>query len=76
MTASGILRTGAGLIDGFLVATGTPTITIYDGTDTSGTLLLNGLVTVAGTPYPFPALVEAGAYVVMSGTGDVTFFYN
>jgi hypothetical protein len=76
LTSSGIIKTGAGLCNGFMVVTGTPTITLYDGVDNTGVLIYNGLVTTAGTPYPCPALVNVGIYAVLGGAGDVTFFYN
>jgi len=76
LTASGLIKTGVGQLGGFLVATGTPTITIYDGTSASGTLMLNGVVTTAGVPYPVPCGFNTGLYVAISGTCDVTFFYN
>ena len=75
LTASGLIKTGAGQLGGFIVATGTPTITIYDGTTSAGTLILNGVVTTAGVPYPVPVGFNTGLYVTISGTCDVTFFY-
>jgi len=76
LTASGLIKTGSGLSGGFIVATGTPTITLYDNTSAAGTVILNGLVAAAATPYPIPALFNTGLYAVLSGAGDVTFFYN
>ena len=76
LTASGLLKSGSGLLGGFIVASGTPTITIYDNNAGSGTLILNGLLANSSTPYPVPARFTNGAYVVISGTGDVTFFYE
>ena len=76
LTASGIVKTGAGALSGFLVVTGTPTITLYDNTSAAGTVIINGIVTTAGTPYPVPARFINGCYAVLGGSGDVTFFYN
>lgn len=76
LTASGLVKTGSGLSGGFLVTSGTPTVAIYDGTDTSGTLIVNTMQTTAATPYPVPAKFNIGMYVVIGGAGDVTFFYN
>lgn len=77
LTATGVVKAGSGLLGGFLVVTGTPTITLYDNPSAaSGTIIINGLVTVAGTPYPVPAKFTQGCYAVLSGAGDVTFFYE
>lgn len=72
-----LVKTGQGLANGFLVASGTPTVTIYDGTSASGKLLLDPMVCAPGTPYPLAgAQFNVGCFVVMSGAGAVTFFYN
>lgn len=76
LTTSGIVKNSAGLGGGMLIASGNPTITIYDGVDTSGTIMVNAMVCTAATPYPLPAMFTVGMYVVISGTADVTFFYN
>lgn len=77
LTASGLVKNGAGCGGGFIVAQGQPTITVYNGTDTSGDLILNGMVvTASATPYPLPAVFTMGLYVVISGSADITFFYN
>ena len=77
LTTSGLIKKGSGVLGGFLVAQGTPTITIYDNTTNSGTIIVNGLVVSAtSTPYPVPAKFVNGCYVVITGTCDVTFFYN
>lgn len=74
-TADGIIRTGASPgIGGFLVATGTPTLTLYDGTSTAGRKILDSLVCVAGTFYPFYAQLGAGLYADFTGSGSITFF--
>lgn len=75
-TATATIRSGEGEVGGFIVVTGTPTLTLYDGVSTAGTLILNGLVCVAGTPYPFPVHLRTGLHAVLSGAGDITFFVN
>ena len=75
LTASGQIKATGGQLGGFLVATGTPTITIYDNTTATGTLILNGIVTVAGTSYPLPVGFGTGCFVTITGTCDVTFYY-
>ena len=76
LTSSGLIKTGSGLLGGFIVASGTPTIALFDNTTNAGTLILNTLQTVAATPYPVPALFTKGCYAVITGAGDVTFFYR
>lgn len=76
LTASGLVRTGSGLLSGLLVASGTPVIKLYDGVDNTGTVLVNSMQTTAATPYPVPAVVNVGIYAELTGAGDVTFFYN
>lgn len=75
LTGNGIVKTGSGLLGGFLVASGAPTITIYDGVDNTGTLILNGWVGSASTAVPCMAKFVAGCYAVVTG-GDVTFLYE
>lgn len=75
LTASGLVKNGAGLLGGFLVASGSGSVTVYNGTSSSGTLILNTMTIADATPYPLPVLFTAGCYVVISGTLDVTFFY-
>lgn len=76
LTATGIVRTGAGQLGGFLVASGTPTIKIYDSVDNSGTIILNTMQTAAATPYPLPVQLIKGCYAEITGTADITFFFR
>lgn len=76
LTSTGSVRTGEGQVGGFIVASGTPTIALYDGTSTAGALLLNTMQTVVATPYPFPVGYRTGLFAVITGTADVTFFIN
>ena len=76
LTGSGLIKTGGGQLGGFIVATGTPTVTIYDNTAGSGILILNGIVTTAGTQYRIQVGFINGCYVVLNGAGDITFMYN
>lgn len=75
LTASGVIKGLPGILGGFIVASGSPTILIYDNATTnSGTIILNTMQTTAGTPYPLPVRLTNGAYAVIVGTGDITFF--
>lgn len=75
-TSSGLIKKGNGLLTGFIVASGTPTVKLYDGIDTSGTVMLNSMVCQPATPYPLSILFTAGCYVSITGTCDITFLYN
>lgn len=74
VTTSHLVKNGPGTAGGFFVAHGTPTISIYDGIDNTGAKILDALVCVAGTPYPFPAQFTQGLYVEISGATSITFF--
>jgi hypothetical protein len=74
VTSTGKVPIQGCLMGGFLVATGTPTLTLYDGHDTSGRKILDSMVCTPGTPYPFPASLQIGLYAVISGTASITFF--
>lgn len=75
LTATGSVKASQGQLGGFIVATGTPTVTIYDSLAASGTVILNGMVCSAATPYPLPVGFNIGCYVSITGTCDITFFY-
>jgi hypothetical protein len=76
LTASGLVKSGQGLLGGFLVASGTPTIQLFDSLTAGGTLILNTMQLSAATAYPVPAFFNNGVYAVIAGAGDITFFYN
>lgn len=73
-TTTGHVTLSSSAIQGFLVASGTPTLTLYDGTSTGGKKILDSLVCVAGTYYPFPAHVQVGLYATFVGAGSISFF--
>lgn len=78
ISASTAVKGVSGLLGGIFVsaASNTPTITIYDGTSTSGTALVSVFTPVAGTFYPIPAAYGAGLYVAIGGTISCTVFWN
>ena len=76
LTASGIVRSGQGGLGGFIVASGSPTIILYDGIDATGTVILNTMQTSVATSYPFPYVCSTGVYATITGTADITFFIN
>jgi hypothetical protein len=63
--------TPAGALAGIFIATAgsTPTVTVYDNTTGSGTVLIPTFTPVAGTYYAFPeASFTNGCYIVLGGT--------
>ena len=75
LTVSGSVKVGVGLLGGFIVASGTPTIALYDSLTGSGTLILNTMQTAVGVYYKIPAGFQTGLYAVITGTADITFLY-
>lgn len=74
VASGGAAWNGAGGLMGIFVAqaSGTPTITVYDGSSASGTVLVNTFTPVAGTFYPMPFLFSVGCFVAITGTVDCT----
>jgi hypothetical protein len=75
LTSSGIVKKGSGILGGFIVASGTPTVALYDNTAGSGTLILNTMQTAGATPYEIPVRFDS-LYAVITGAGDITFWYR
>jgi hypothetical protein len=70
-STGGLAMGGAGALTGLFIssASATPTVTIYDNTAGSGTVLVPTFTPVAGTMYNFPdGGFNTGCYVVLSGT--------
>ena len=73
-TATGTAFTGACEYAGYdvIAVTANPTITIYDGVDTSGTLILPATVmTVDRFERTFKLAFTVGCHIVISGTATV-----
>lgn len=76
MTASGLVKAGNGLARRVICAASTSgTLTIYDNTAASGTIILNAFPLSAGQSYQLDALFQNGCYVALGGTADITFLY-
>lgn len=73
LTADGIVKSGTGKMMGFFVASGTPTILLYDNTAASGTVVLNTMQTTAATWYDLPITFVNGLYADVTGACDITF---
>ncbi len=78
ISATTTIKTGSGVSGGIFVssASGTPTITVYDGTSTAGTKIVDTFTPVSATAYPFPFGFSAGLYIVISGTVSCTVFWT
>lgn len=66
-----IVKSGSGILRGILctAASGTPTLTIYDGTDANGTVMVKQFTPVAGTYYNFwNAYFSTGLFLDVGGT--------
>jgi hypothetical protein len=76
LTATGQVRAGQGILLGFMVASGTPTIKLWDSLTGAGTILLNTMQTTAATWYPLPACLNTGLFATITGAADITFIYQ
>jgi hypothetical protein len=76
-TASVLVKTGQGRLQGIMVAaaSATPTIKLWDNTSAAGNVLVNTFTPVAGTQYLFPDVdFVTGLFITISGTVDCTVF--
>lgn len=77
ISASALVKNGAGWLGGWLVNSSTSgTLTIYDNTAASGTIVVNAIPLTAGQYIPFPSIMGKGIYAVIGGTADITILYN
>lgn len=77
LTVSGVVKGAPGQLGGFIVASGTPTVQLYDNATTNtGTIMLNTMQTAVGIFYRIPVGFVNGCFAQIVGTADITFFYN
>lgn len=77
ITATGQVKGANGKMLGFFVASGTPTVKLWDNATTgSGTVLLNTMQTTAATWYAFPASFANGVHATVAGAGDISFIMS
>jgi hypothetical protein len=77
VTETGVVKGMNGKMLGFFVASGTPTVKLWDNASAgSGTVLLNTVQTVAATWYAFPASYANGVYATVTGAGDISFIVS
>lgn len=76
LAASGLAKTGAGLLGGIIVGTSTAlTIKVWDSLTATGTVILETTVAITSSvPFylPVPAAFNTGCFVTIGGTGTVT----
>ena len=76
LAATGTAKTGAGILGGFVIGSGTAiTVKIWDSLSATGTVILE--TTVAATPtlpafVSVPAAFSVGCFVTIGGTGTIT----
>jgi hypothetical protein len=79
LTASGLVKTGAGTIKGIVIASHTSgTIKLWDAVTAAVPVLVNTMTLVAGERqiHLFDANFTTGLYVTIAGTADITVIYN
>ena len=78
ISASTLIKTGAGQLLGIFVASAssTPTLKVWDNTSAATTVLVNTFTPLAGTFYPIPASFKTGCYVTVGGTVDCTVIWQ
>lgn len=77
LTASAQVMSGPGRIVGIFVASTTAgTFKLWDALTATGDVVVNTTTPVAGGFYPIPARCVIGAYLTISGTIDLTVFYE
>jgi hypothetical protein len=71
---SKVIFVGDGVLGGVFCSAGTtPTLTLYDGVDATGTLLVNAMPLTPGQWTPLPFGISKGVFVTIGGTTpDVT----
>jgi hypothetical protein len=77
MSASALVRTGAGQLLGIFVASSSAgTVKLWDNTSAATTVIVNTFSATAATFYPIPVNFKNGLYVTIGGTADITVIWN
>jgi hypothetical protein len=77
MTASGVVKSGPGVIRGFYVSsTSSGTIKLYNNTAGSGTVLFDTITPAVGFHNLFDTAFNLGCYAVLGGTISVSFVWQ
>ena len=80
LTATGLVKTGAGLVTGFIVNSHTSgTLKLWDNTSAATTTLMNTYTFPAGSSVvTFPSVVafDVGLFATVGGTADITLVFK
>jgi hypothetical protein len=77
LSASGLVRTGAGQLLGIFVASSSSgTVKVWDNTSAATTVIVNTTSVSAGTFYPMPFAFNTGLFITIGGTADITVAFN
>lgn len=80
ITASALLKTGAGTVSGFIVNSNTSgTLKLWDNTSAATTVITNTYTFPAGSSvvkFPDEITFTTGLYATIGGTADVTIVYK
>ena len=76
LTASALIKTGAGRVAGFIVNSHTSgTLKLWDNTSAAGTVIINTFTFPAGSgvyKFPEPISFVTGMFATIGGTADIT----
>lgn len=80
ITSSSSIKTGTGLVHGFVVSAHTSgTVRLWDNTTGSGTSIIN-TISIPSGPYVFtfpePVQFSTGLFATLGGTIDITIIYE
>lgn len=79
MSASGLVNTGYGIIEGIIINSHTSgTIKLWDNTSAAGTVICNTITLGASERFIplFDINFNTGLYVTIGGTADITVVYK
>jgi hypothetical protein len=74
LSASGQVAPNRGHLIGIFVASGSPTIKVWDSLTATGNVIVNTFQTAGVGFYPIPAEFRTGLYVTITGTAEITVF--
>ena len=80
LTASALIKTGAGVVRGFIVNSHTSgTLKLWDNTSAATTVLINTYTFPAGSSvvsFPTDISFNTGLYATIGGTADITLVWK
>lgn len=76
LSADGLVKSGGGFMKGFIVASGSGTMKLWDNTAASGTVILDTISVIGTDSFEMPVEFKTGLYFnLVSGTLSVTILY-